>query len=197
MRSEPHTESTTEHAAELYRRAVDAFAGRVRLIGGRWSAPTPCAGWDVRALVHHIVEEDLWTPPLFAGRTVQEVGGGIAGDPLGADPVAAYAAAARDASAAVAADGAMRRTVHLSFGDVPGAEYAMQLAADHLVHAWDLGRALGAEPELDPGTVVAVRDWFEGTEDAYRQAGLIGPRGTVPDGAGPLARLLAMFGRQP
>jgi uncharacterized protein (TIGR03086 family) len=143
------------------------------------------------------VEEDLWTPPLFAGRTVAEVGDSIAGDPLGADPVAAYTAAARDASAAVAGSGATRRTVHLSFGDVPGAEYAMQLAADHLVHAWDLGRALGADPGLDPDAVAAVRAWFEGTEDAYRQAGLIGPRAAVPDGAGPLPELLAMFGRQP
>ncbi|WP_327011344.1 TIGR03086 family metal-binding protein [Dactylosporangium sp. NBC_01737] len=193
MRSEPHTMDVTD----LYRTAADAFAGRVRLIGGRWDAPTPCAGWDVRALVHHIVEEDLWTPPLYAGRTVDDVGDSFAGDLLGPDPLAAFTVAARDAAAAVAGSGAMERTVHLSFGDVPGTEYAMQLAADHLVHAWDLGRALGADPDLDPAAVGAVRAWFEGTEDAYRQAGMIGPRGTVPDGAGPLRELLAMFGRQP
>ncbi len=193
MRSEP----LTAGAAELYRRAADAFAGQVRRIDGRWSAPTPCTGWDVRALVHHIVEEDLWTAPLYAGRTVEQVGDAISGDLLGDDPLAAFAAAARDAAAAVAAQGAMARTVHLSFGDVPGAEYAMQLAADHLVHAWDLGRATGADPDLDPETVAAVRDWFAGAEDAYRQAGMIGPRGTVAAGAGPLPELLAMFGRQP
>jgi uncharacterized protein (TIGR03086 family) len=181
MRNEPS-------AAELYARAADAFAGQVRAIAGRYEAPTPCAGWDVRALVQHVVEEDLWTVPLFAGRTVAEVGDVCVGYPLDA------AAAAWEA---VAATGAMERTVHLSFGDVPGHEYAMQLTADHLVHAWDLGRALGADPDLDPETVAAVRAWFEGTEDAYRQAGLIGPRGTVTDKAGPQQTLLAMFGRQP
>lgn len=193
MRSEP----SVIGAAELYQRTADTFAGQVARIAGRWSAPTPCAGWDVRALVHHIVEEDLWTPPLYAGRTVDQVGDAIAGDLLGDDPLCACTAAARDAAAAVAATGAMERTVHLSFGDVPGAEYAMQLAADHLVHAWDLGHALGADPHLDPEAVVAVRDWFEGTEAAYRQAGMIGPRVTVPGDAGPLLELLAMFGRQP
>ncbi|GAB3848107.1 DinB family protein [Dactylosporangium cerinum] len=91
--------------AELYARAADAFAGQVRAIGGHWTAPTPCAGWDVRALVQHVVEEDLWTVPLFAGRTVAEVGDVAAGDPLDA------AAAAREAVAADRGDGAHRAPV--------------------------------------------------------------------------------------
>jgi hypothetical protein len=58
----------------------------------------------------------------------------------------------------------MERTVHLSFGDVPGAEYALQLAADHLVHAWDLARAIGADQSLDTDAVTAVREWFDAME---------------------------------
>lgn len=172
----------------LHARTVAEFTARVEAVGdAQWEDPTPCTEWSVRALVNHVVGEDRWTPPLVAGRTIAEVGDSLDGDLLGDDPIAAARAAGDAAAASVASGVAAGATVHLSYGDEDVVEYAMQLAADHLVHAWDLGRALGAEPELDPGTVVAVRDWFEGPEDAYRHAGLIGP----------LAQLLARFGRQP
>jgi uncharacterized protein (TIGR03086 family) len=197
MRSDADMSVDTMSAVELYRRCADEFATRVSLIGDRWTAPTPCAGWDVRALLQHIVEEDRWTPPLFAGLTVAEVGDSISGDLGDADPVSAFDAAAAPAVTAVQGDGAMESTVHLSFGDVPGREYALQLAADHLVHAWDLGRALGLDVRLDPDAVAVVRTWFEPNEDAYRQAGLVGPRGSLPDRSGLQEDLLVMFGRNP
>jgi hypothetical protein len=60
----------TLDTVELYRRATGEFAARVRLVGTGWAAATPCSDWDVRALVRHVVEEELWVPPLFAGRTI-------------------------------------------------------------------------------------------------------------------------------
>ena len=71
----------------------------------------------------------------------------------------------------------------------------MQLAADHLVHSFDLARAVGAGETLDPDAVTAVLDWFDGTEALYREMGVIGPRVEVPAGAGPQAQLLGRFGR--
>src|SRR5690606_12056491 len=93
--------------------------------------------------------------------------------------------------------GATERTAHLSFGDVAAREYAHQLAADHLVHAWDLARAVGADERLDPELVEAVTTWFGTWEDGYRQAGVIGPRPRLADGADAQAQLLAAFGRDP
>jgi uncharacterized protein (TIGR03086 family) len=197
MRNEAAMSVRTISTVELYRRCATEFATLVGLVGDRWAAPTPCEGWDVRALLWHIVEEDRWTPPLLAGLTVAQVGDRISGDPGDADPVAAFGAAAALAMTAVQGDGAMERTVHLSFGDVPGREYALQLAADHLVHAWDLSCALGLDVRLDPEAVAAVHTWFGPNEDAYRQAGLIGPRGSLPDRGGPQEELLTMFGRNP
>lgn len=188
---------TALDARELYRRASAEFAARVHRAGDRWAAPTPCPGWDVRALVRHLVEEERWAPPLLAGATIEEVGDRFAGDLLGADPAAAVDRAAPAAVAAVESEDALTRTVHLSFGDVPGREYVMQLAADHLVHAWDLGQALGEEPVLDPEAVDAVRAWFGPVAPLYRSAGAIGPPVAVPAGAGPQDELLAMFGRSP
>jgi len=50
------TTVTNHDVLTLFRRATAEFATRAHSIGDRWSAPTPCTGWDVRALVHHVVE---------------------------------------------------------------------------------------------------------------------------------------------
>jgi uncharacterized protein (TIGR03086 family) len=189
------TTPSDSEICRLYRRASAEFTDRAHHIGDRWGALTPCPGWDVRELVHHLVEEERWAPPLFAGETVDQVGGRFDGDLLGDDLVAALDGAEAAAVAAVTAQGALERTVHLSFGDHPGREYAMQLAADHLVHAWDLARAIGADEDLDPAAVDVVRSWFVTMEPRYRELGVIGPQAVAPAGSGAQGELLAMFGR--
>ncbi len=182
---------------EFHARAVAMFGdlvGQVR--ADQWELPTPCADWDVRTLVNHLVNEELWVPELLAGRTVDDVGDRFDGDLLGDDPVAAWAAAAAGALHSVDAEGAMERTAHLSFGDFPGSEYVLQVFADHLVHGWDLAVAIGGDTRLDPELVQACITWFEPVERQYRAVGVIGERPPIPDGADPQTRLLAMFGRQ-
>jgi uncharacterized protein (TIGR03086 family) len=170
----------------------------VHAVGDRWADPTVLPGWDVRELVNHLVNEERWTPELFAGATVEQVGDRFDGDLLGADPVAAFDDAAAAALRTVQGPGAMDRAVHLSFGDRPGSEYALQLSADHLVHAWDLARALGTDETLDEEVVAVLLDWYvRETEELYHRIGVIGPRVEVPAGAGPQAALLGRFGRRP
>jgi hypothetical protein len=41
-------------------------------------------------------------------------------------------------------------TVQLSYGPGQASEYVYQLAADHLVHSWDLAVAGGQDPRMDP-----------------------------------------------
>ena len=159
------------NAVDLYTRCDAAFRERLAAVDGRWAAPTALPGWDVRALVHHIVVEERWAPPIFAGLTIGEVGDIFEGDQLVPDPLTAARDASGAALDAVREDGAMERTVHLSFGETPAVEYARQLAADHLVHAWDLARALGVDDTLDPEAVHAVAEWFEPTEDALARGG--------------------------
>ena len=101
-------------------RALTRFGELVQSVGaGHWHAPTPCTEWDVRQLVNHLVVEQLWVPPIVAGRTVAEIGDAFQGDQLGADPVAAWDKAAAASGAAFAEPGALQRTVHLSYGDRP------------------------------------------------------------------------------
>lgn len=193
-------EFTDSDVQGIYDRCAAEFAARVHAVDGRWDDPTELPGWDVRDLVHHLVYEERWTPPMLAGATMAEVGDRFEGDLLGGDagdPVAAFDEAAAEALAAVRADGVLQRTVHLSFGDHPGLEYVMQLSADHLVHAVDLARALGVDESLDPQVTEAVLSWFGPMEDMYREYGVIGPRVGWPPGAGAQARLLGMMGRRP
>lgn len=178
----------------LYHRAVECWAERVNAVGPeQWSHPTPCAAWDVRDLVNHVVVEDLWTTPLVDGLTMAEVGDRFEGDQLGEDPITAALAAAAEAMPAVAASLPDGAPVQLSYGEEHPEEYVRQLAADHLVHSWDLAVATGQDARLDPGLVHEVAVWFADREEAYRGAGAIGARvGSAVDAQG---ALLSAFGR--
>ena len=183
-------------AEELYRRTVLAWNDRVAAVHpDAWSDPTPCADWSVRELVNHVTYENKWAIPLFAGSTVAEVGEQFEGDLLGDDPAAASLAAAEDAVAAAATRIPQGGTVALSFGDTPVDEYVTQIAADHLVHGWDLAAATGGDRRFDPEVVAAIATWFADREELYRGAGAIGP---AADKTGdPQDDLIASFGRDP
>ena len=179
----------------VFRRSVAEFGTRAGQIGDhQWQAATPDEGWTVRDLVNHVVGEDLWAPPLLAGSTIAEVGDRFDGDVLGAEPRAAWAAASAGAVRAVEENGAMDRIVHLSFGDFPGREYTLQLFADHLIHAWDLARAIGADERLDRGLRRVLRELVRGRggclprRGSDRRAAAGGRRRGRPDCAAGLFR---------
>jgi uncharacterized protein (TIGR03086 family) len=180
----------------LYEAAIDQFSRVVDEVPDTaWRSPTPCADWDVRELVNHMVGENLWLPPLAAGQTIAEVGDALDGDLLGDDPRQAW----RDsvAGALAAAKGVdLDATVHLSFGDVPAQEYLWQLTADALVHSWDLARSTGQQEALPADVVGAVSDWFDDREELYRSGGAIGPA-TATTSQDPQDQLIARFGRTP
>ena len=180
--------------ADLHRRSVESWRSRLDAVDDtQWTLPTPCAEWDVRALVNHIVAEQLWTPPLVEGATLEEIGDRFDGDLLGDDPIALARAAASDAVAAVDRRLPEGGTVHLSFGDTPIEEYVRQLSADHLVHSWDLAVATNQDVSLDDELVDEVSEWFAEREEMYRAAGAVGPAGLA--GGDPQSALLAAFGR--
>jgi uncharacterized protein (TIGR03086 family) len=182
---------------ELYRRSVHEFARRLPPRGSEgWSKPTPCTEWDVRALVEHIVSEELWAPPLLAGQTIGEVGDRFDGDLLGDDPLTAARQAADASVEAVEEFGPNRPLVHLSYGEEDSHEYIRQIAADHVVHAWDLAAATGGARVLDHQLVAEVSTWFVEREKLYRDIGSIAGRPDVSANT-PQARLLVAFGRNP
>jgi uncharacterized protein (TIGR03086 family) len=131
------------------------------------------------------------------GRKIAQVGDALDGDLLGSAPQEAAAMAAKEAVHAMTEPGALLRTVHLSFGDTPAAEYAWQMIADHVVHAWDLAVAVGADPRLDPELVTRCAEWWEGWEQAYRGAGVVADPVPVAAYASRQDQLIGSFGRDP
>jgi uncharacterized protein (TIGR03086 family) len=181
----------------LHRRAADEFGRRVEKIEpDQWSGPTPCDDWDVRTLVNHLVYENRWVPDLMAGKTVAEVGDRFDGDLLGDDPKGAWRDSVAQAVAVFAAEGALDRTVHLSFGDVPGGEYASELTSDLTVHAWDLAVAIGDDASLDPALVSFTFRLWRGREQLLRNSGLFADPVEVAADADEQTRLLALLGRR-
>lgn len=182
---------------ELYRHASEEFRIRVRSVEPKdWQRPTPCSEWDVRALVHHVVEEERWVPPLLGGATIEGMEGRLSGDLLGADPTASVERAAEEAERAVAELRPPEGKVHLSYGEEEPQEYLRQVLADHVVHAWDLAAAVDGDKRIDPVLITAVAEWFAAREEAYRAGGVITGRAQSRS-EDPQDRLLAAFGRDP
>jgi uncharacterized protein (TIGR03086 family) len=182
--------------AELHAQALDATG---RIVGGvpahRWHAATPCAGWDARALVNHLVSGNLWAAELAAGGTIEGVGSRLDGDLLGDDPAAAYEQSAAAAAAVFRRPGALDAPCAVSYGPVPGSVYAGHRFLDVLVHGWDLAMASGQDYALDPQLMQACRQVIEPQLEAFRSAGALGPEVAVPADASAQSRFLALLGR--
>ncbi len=179
---------------DYHARAVQAWTDLVAKVpDDAWDLPTPCAEWTVRDLVNHLTYEELWTVPLFRGATIAEVGDRFDGYVLGDDPKATSRAAATAAAQVVDDLLPGGGTVHMSWGKDSMTEYAAQLAADHLVHHWDLAAAIGADRTLDPELVAVIGPWFAVPGNGYPVAGAFAD--PLPPTGDPQGDLLAAFGR--
>jgi uncharacterized protein (TIGR03086 family) len=185
----------------MMQRVVDVTQGVVDGIQpSQLDEKTPCAEWDVRALLNHITGgADMFAICVNEGsigddRLMELIGG----DNLGADYKASFRAAAARALGAFEQPGADEIIVKLPFGEMP-AGIAMQIAVfDLTVHAWDLAKASGQSTALDPdvlGTALQVGRQMIGPE--MRDGQMFASE--VPVGASaPVQDQLAAFaGRQP
>ena len=162
---------------------------------GDLDAATPCASWDVRALVNHFVGTARWWAALVGGQDAAADADYAAGD-----VVAAYEESIRLAVEAFAVEGALDKTVLLPFGEFPGAVLRDLAATEQFVHGWDLARAIGYPAALDPELASRLHSRARlVVTEAYRgpdgQA-LFGPVVEAPAGAGPADQLAAFLGRR-
>ncbi len=181
---------------ELHAQALEQ-TGRIvaGIKPGQWQADTPCDGWDVHALLNHLVAGNLWAAQLGAGATIEDVADRLDGDTLGADPAASYVTSAAAAAATFRRPGAMDAPCAVSYGPVPGAVYAGHRFLDVFVHGWDIAVATGQDPELDPGLMRSCREVIEPQVAAFRAAGVFGAAQPVPPDATDQQRFLALLGR--
>ena len=187
-----------EELLELFQRAQNQFTDRVDAVDPDQWEDQALPGWTVADLVAHLVTEALWVPPLLAGEPYDLIEGRFPDDTtdlLGDDPFLGWESAADAALAAFAEDEGLIRTVHLSRGPLPTAEYIVEMTTDLTVHAWDLARATGSDTELDGELVTAALVFAEQLpEDGV--PGLFDPPLDTSASASPQQWLLARFGRK-
>ncbi len=185
------------NVAQLHRRALEETRSVVAGIGRvQWADASPCDGWDVQALLNHLVSGNLWAAELGSGRTIEEVGDRLDGDVLGDNALAAYDISAEAAAAAFEAAGALDAPCAVSYGPVPGSVYAGHRFIDVLIHGWDLANATGQDATLDPELVDAAYRLLQDQADMVRASGMFGEDILVPVDVGPQTQLLAFIGRK-
>jgi len=160
----------------------------------QWTLPTPCAQWNVRALVNHTT----WVALAFTARTDgRELPAASRDtDVLGDAPARAFA----DAAAASLAGWERRGTdgtVSLPIGELPAAAALGIQTLDTYVHAWDLARATGQEDRFDTSLADELFAFTMQVLPDPPRDGRFGPAVTVPADASALDRLVAHVGRTP
>lgn len=166
---------------------------------GDLGKPTPCAAWDVRALINHFIGTARWWTAVVTG---DDAAAGPDEDYVAGDFVAAYEESIRIALAAFGAPGVAERMAQTPFGQFPGAVIAGFAATDQFAHGWDLARALGQDTDLAPDLAVALLDLAKiGAVDALRgeqgdPEALFGPALEAPAGASAADRFAAYLGRK-
>ena len=167
---------------------------------GQGTAPTPCAEWDVRALLSHVIGTLWLADALFTGQAPRYpmAPGGLPAADLGRDdPAAAYSEASAAALAATGAGDALTRTHVTPLGEMPGPLLAGFTTLDITGHGWDLARATGQPADLDGRLAAHVLGFAEQAVTPDTRAPRIGPAVPVPDDAPVTQRLVAFLGRQP
>ena len=188
----------SDDIAAQHHAALDATRPVVAGIGdAQMDASTPCAEWDVRALLNHLIAGNWWAARLAAGATIDEVGSIYDGDVLTPTAIAAYDESARAAARAFEAPGALDAPCAVSYGPVPGSVYAGHRFVDVLIHGWDLATATGQPSPITPELADACWRVVEPQLDMLRGSGMFGSDQSVPEGADSTTRLLLTMGRTP
>jgi uncharacterized protein (TIGR03086 family) len=186
---------------ETFLAAQAAFTERVHAVTGeQWPLGTPDAQWTVADLVGHLVDEHRWAGPLLAGLDMDAARAVVArlgpSGPDGATLVPAWDEAAARSAAAFRAGGALTGSVAITRGWVPAVEYLEEMVLDLVIHAWDLGTAIGYREPLPAAAVAAIYPLAQAIVDRT-PAGLFDPPVEVSASAPAVDKLVALTGRHP
>jgi uncharacterized protein (TIGR03086 family) len=156
---------------------------------------TPCADWDVKALLNHTIAVVTMFDGAARGEDFE--GSHFAEDNVGSDAGASYEAAADKLHAALTAPGVIDATWSMPFGAVPGNAAVGFATLEVAQHGWDVAKATGQTPDFDEAvTEVALAAAQAAPAEFVRTPGVFGPEANCPESA-PLAdRLAAFMGRQ-
>ncbi|WP_246342584.1 TIGR03086 family metal-binding protein [Actinomadura verrucosospora] len=181
------------------RPAADAAARIVLEVPqDRLDAPTPCPGWDVRALVNHLI---LWNGRGETAARREPVTGPGEDHDFTAEPGWAerFEEQARRTAEAWSDPAAWEGNTSLTGNKegMPAGFIAGIVFGECVVHGWDLAVATGREPGFPPEVVEAAWEQLVPTAEISRKYGAFGPEVAVPEDAPLLDRVLGLAGRDP
>jgi uncharacterized protein (TIGR03086 family) len=178
---------------ELHRRATDIVRVIVDKVRDEdLGRPTPCAGWDLRTLLAHMVGQDYG----FAAAALADVGEEV----FAPRDIAKHAIGAELVVAAFAAADPAREVLQPEFHQrFPLATVVGFHLLDTAVHGWDVAVSIGLDVDYDDELVSAVEAQAERVPDGEIRTGpdaVFGPVLPVGGTAG-WARTLRLLGRDP
>lgn len=157
--------------------------------------PTPCAEYDVRTLLAHLVA-------VLRKLKVVRAGGDFAGvtDPandLDDDCGDAFRHARDELERVWAPDSALEDNYTLPYGTMTGRQLIDAYSHEFTVHTWDLSRAIDGGNRLDPVLAEAALNWYSRNvpADDRGEGGPFGPVIVVGDDSDPYTKLAAFVGR--
>lgn len=159
------------------------------------SAPTPCAEFDVKALVNHLFQVIVQFQRLAVkeasdfGQTPDRITGSPEWRERLMDEVDRLVAAWSTPGAEEGTTGAM---------NMPARLVGSMALLDLTVHVWDLARATGQDyPGADEAVVAQLSGAVDELAPTARTMGVFGEPVPEAEGASPFERLLARTGRDP
>jgi uncharacterized protein (TIGR03086 family) len=164
--------------------------------------PTPCAEWDLRALLTHMTGQHHGFAAAAEGNGADQAVWRPFTSAASADPVGDYARAAERVLAAFAASDVPQRPFDLAeLGlTVPGAVAISFHFIDYVVHGWDVAATLGRPYELPEDVLRAAVPVADSVPTGARRrapgAAFAPPLEAEPDGDA-LAHILRFLGRSP
>ena len=159
------------------------------------ATPTPCAGWDVRALLNHTLGEAQMMTEVNNGMTSSSDHGDLVGE--GRDLAATWDSIAQHNVTSWRVSGLDGDRSYF-YGTFPATACIVINLGEVLVHSWDLARATGQPFEVDAELAAAVYGLYSAIPlDGQRAGGIFGPNVDVPDSAPIADRLLGLLGRTP
>jgi uncharacterized protein (TIGR03086 family) len=159
------------------------------------SAPTPCAEYDVKALVNHLFQVIVQFQRLAVkeasdfGQTPDRITGSPEWRERLVDEADRLVAAWSTPGAEEGTTGAM---------NMPARLVGSMALLDLTVHVWDLARATGQDyPGADEAVVAQLSGAVDELAPTARTMGVFGEPVPEAEGASPFERLLARTGRDP
>jgi uncharacterized protein (TIGR03086 family) len=154
---------------------------------------TPCAEFDVRALLNHMIGGlGMLSVAASGGKPVMPDG-----DQFGANPGDDYRKGREALLAALRDEGAIDRDWELPFGTIPGSTMVGIAFMEHVTHGWDVAKATGQDASIPPELVTECMEVVVPMDAMLRIPGVCGPAIDVPDNASAQDKLIAFLGRQP